>query len=74
MSLVSEIMLKILTKRGKYAKHFVRRSRFTFRRGCRTREAIVIMSILCKRSIENGNDVYICFVNFEKAFNRVDIV
>jgi hypothetical protein len=29
--------------------------------------------VLCERSLENGNDVYIlCFVDFEKAFDRVN--
>ena len=32
------------------------------------------MKTLCEGSMENGNDVYICFVDFEKAFNRVDWV
>ena len=28
--------------------------------------------MLCERSLEHGNDVYICFVDFEKAFDRVN--
>jgi Reverse transcriptase (RNA-dependent DNA polymerase) len=30
--------------------------------------------VLCERSLEHGNDVYICFVDFEKAFDRVNWV
>ena len=30
--------------------------------------------MLCERSLEHGNDVYICFVDFEKAFDRVNWV
>ena len=29
---------------------------------------------ICKRSMERRNDKYICFVDFEKAFIRVDWV
>ena len=39
-----------------------------------TREAIGIMKMLCERSLEYGNDVYICFDDFEKAFYLVNWV
>jgi len=32
------------------------------------------MRMLCERSLEHGNDVFICFVDFEKAFDRVNWV
>ena len=32
------------------------------------------MRTLCERSLEHDNDMYICFVDFEKAFDRVDWV
>src|SRR5579862_105897 len=32
------------------------------------------MRVVCERSLEHGNDVYICFVDFEKAFDRVNWV
>ena len=28
--------------------------------------------MICERSLEFGNNVYICFVDFEKAFDRVN--
>ena len=28
--------------------------------------------MLCERSLELDNDVYICFVDFEKTFDRVN--
>jgi len=31
-----------------------------------------VMRMLCERSLEHGNDIYICFIDFEKAFDRVD--
>ena len=30
--------------------------------------------MLCERSLEHGNDVYVCFVDVEKAFDRVNWV
>jgi len=38
----------------------------------RTREAIAVMKIIIKRSIDYVNEIYVCFVDFEKAFDRVD--
>jgi hypothetical protein len=69
----SKIMLKILTKRiESKAVGFIGKNQFGFRKGCGTRDAIGIMRVLCERSLEHGNDVYICFVDFEKAFDRVN--
>jgi hypothetical protein len=30
------------------------------------------MRVLCERSLEHGNDDDICFVDFEKAFDRIN--
>src|SRR6267154_2030669 len=71
----SKIMLKVLTKRIEArAGHLLGRSQFGFRKGCGTRDAVGVMRTLCKRSLENGNEVYICFVDFENAFDRVNWV
>jgi hypothetical protein len=73
ISHASKIMLKILTKRIEAkANGFIGESQFGFRRGCGTRDAIGVMRVLCERSLEHGNDTYICFVDFEKAFDRVN--
>ena len=53
---------------------FIGRNQFGFRKGCGTRDAIGVLRMLCERSSENGKDVYICFVDFEKAFDRVNWV
>ena len=73
ISHASKIMLKILTKRIEArTKDFIGRNQFGFRKGCGTRDAVGVMRMLCERSLEHGNDIYICFVDFEKAFDRVD--
>ena len=45
---------------------------FGFRKEQGTREAIGMLRTICERSIEHGNDVYVGFVDLEKAFDRVD--
>ncbi|XP_047482497.1 uncharacterized protein LOC125034639 [Penaeus chinensis] len=44
---------------------------FGFIKG-RGREAIAVMRILADRSIEHDQEVYVSFVDFEKAFDRVN--
>ena len=68
----SKIMLKILTRRiENKAEAFLGEDQFGFRRGKGTREAIAIMRLLCERSIEHDRCVHTCFVDYEKAFDRV---
>ena len=68
-------MLKVLTKRIEAkAKHILGRNQFGFRKGCGTRDTVGIMRTLRERSLECGNEVFICFVDFEKAFDRVNWV
>ena len=56
------------------AKDFISLNQFGLRKGCGTRDVIGVMRVLCERSLEHGNEVYICFVDFEKAFDRVNWV
>ena len=68
----SKIMLKVLTKRIEdRAKDFLSKGQFGFRSGVGTRDAIGVMRMLYERSLEHGNDLFICFIDFEKAFDRV---
>src|SRR6478609_560080 len=73
ISHVSKILIKILTNRIEAkARDFVGRNQFGFRKGCGTRDAIGVMRMICESSLEFGNNVHICFVDFEKAFDRVN--
>ena len=75
ISHASKIVLKILTRRlESKTQEFISKTQFGFRRGCGTREAIGMMRTLCEYSLEHGNDIFICFVDFEKAFDRIDWV
>src|SRR6476469_4102957 len=67
ISHASKILLKILTNRIEAkARDFIGGNQFGFRKGCGTRDAIGVMRMICERSLEFGNIVYICFVDFEK--------
>src|SRR5215469_13155946 len=65
-------MLRILTKsiEGK-ARDYLSKGQFGFRRGVGTRDAIGVMRMLCERNLDHGIDLYVCYVDFEKAFDRV---
>ena len=70
---VSKIMLRIITRRlEKKAYEYISTNQFGFRKEQGTREAIGMLRTICERSIEHGNDVYVGFVDLEKAFDRVD--
>jgi hypothetical protein len=80
----SKILLKIIMKRIERKAinddFCFLEKQFGFRKGMGTRKAIGTIRMLCERrklcerSLEYGNDVYICFVDFEKAFDRVNWV
>jgi hypothetical protein len=71
----AKIMLKIITKRIQAkveAENGLGEDQFGFRKGRGTRDAIGALRMLMERRLEHGQDVYICFVDYEKAFDRVD--
>src|SRR6476469_6368400 len=69
----SKILLRILTNRIEAkAWDFIGQNQFGFRKGCGTRDAIGVMRMICKMSLEFGNNIYICFADVEKAFDRVN--
>ena len=75
ISHAAKILLKVLTNRiESKVNGLISRNQFGFRKGLGTRDAVGIMKVLCERSIEFGNAVYICFVDFEEAFDRVNWV
>src|SRR6478609_6116248 len=63
ISHASKILLKILTNRVEAkARGFVGQSQFGFGKGCGARDAIGVMRVVCERSLEFGNNVYICLI------------
>ena len=53
-------------------KAFISSDQFGFQKGVGTREAIAVMRFLSERCIDDNRDIYVCFVGYEKAFDRVD--
>jgi len=43
-----------------------------FRRGVGTRDAIAVMHVITERCIAHNQTVYVCFVDYEKAFDRIN--
>jgi len=73
ISNASKILLKIINNRlRRAAEAFIGWDQFGFRRGMGTREAIAVMRTIGERSIEHDQPIYICFVDYEKAFDRVN--
>jgi len=74
ISHVSKILLKILTKRLE-AKvdsiHFLGEDQFGFRNGRGTRDVIPVLRTLGERGLQYEKDIIACFVDYEKAFDRV---
>ena len=67
--------MKILTSRiTSKADEYIGNNQFGFRKGCGTRDAIGVMRMIMERNLEVNKEVYICFVDFEKAFDRVNWV
>ena len=72
MSRVTKLLLKIIQQRmaNKIDKE-VSRLQSGFRPGTGTREGIFNLRTICERATDVQKDVYICFIDYTKAFDRV---
>ena len=72
MSQITKIMLKIILARvrGKITPQ-IGEEQFGFVKGKGTRNAIFAMRMLSEKNIEVDRDLYLCFVDYEKAFDKV---
>ena len=72
MSQVAKIVLKVIDERLKRkVAEFVDEEQYGFRKGKGTRNAIFVVRMIMERLIEKQQDIYMCFVDFEKAFDTV---
>ena len=72
MSLITKLLLKVIQQRiVKEIDNEVSRLQSGFRSGGSTREGIFNLRTVCEWAINLGNDVYICFIGYTKAFDRV---
>ena len=73
ISHVSKIVARILTKRiEKRAEDILSEDQFGFRKGRGTRDAIGAVRILAERAMEVNTEVCVCFIDWQKAFDRVN--
>src|SRR6218665_3723247 len=70
----SKIVLRVLTKRlqSRAERDNCIGDQYGFRKGKGTRDAIGALRVLTERSLQHGQNIYVCFVDYEKAFDRVD--
>ena len=72
MSQVGKIILKVVGRRIKTRlEERVDEEQFGFRKGKGTRDAIFLLRTVIERSLEKQRDIFMCFVDFEKAFDTV---
>jgi len=56
------------------ADDFLAPDKYGFRKRCVTCDAIAELRVMCDISLEDNNKVHICYVDFEKAFDRINWV
>lgn len=72
MSHVLKIFLRIIHQRiYKKIEEHIADSQFGFRKGLGTREALFSIQVLIQRCRDVNTDVFMCFVDLEKAFDKV---
>ena len=72
MSHLTKILLKVLMRRNKSKiEAELSDTQFGFRPDCGTRNAVFTLKNVCQRAIEMTNDIYLCFVDYTKAFDRI---
>ena len=72
MSQITKLILRILLNRAREKiKDKVADVQYGFKPGKGTRNAIFVVRMLTERAIEVRKDLYICFVDYEKAFDKI---
>ena len=72
MSHVVKILLKILMKRARNKiRPEIPKTQCGFVEDCGTRNAIFMLRMLSERAIEMKQDLYLCFIDYTKAFDTV---
>ena len=72
MSQLTKIILKVILNRiRRKIQSEIAEVQYGFMQGKGTRNAIFIVRTILERMIEMQQEVYMCFIDFEKAFDRV---
>ena len=75
ISHASKIVPKILTKRIEAKAsvvNWITNEQFGIWKGLGTGDDIGVLRTLGERSLQHNTDLYICFIDYEKAFDRVN--
>ena len=73
MSHVTKMLVKIILHRNSTViDREIGENQSGFRKGKGTREGIYNLRTINERYLEKQKDVYICFIDYEKAFDRVN--
>lgn len=73
MSHAAKIFMRIIFNRIQdKCDEYLSRSQYGFRKGTGTREAILGLSLIAERYLEVQRDLYVCFVDYKKAFDRIE--
>lgn len=72
MSHMLKIFLKVIHRRiYKICEEQISSTQFGFRNGLGTREALFSIQVLFQRCRDMNCDIYACFIDYQKAFDRV---
>lgn len=72
MSHTLKILLKIVHTRIRNKLEMdISSTQFGFRNGVGTREALFSLNVLTQRCLDVNQDLYICFIDYNKAFDKV---
>ena len=72
MSHVTKLLFKIIQKRiVRRIEEEISHLQSGFRSGMGTRDGIFNFRVLCEKALEINQDVYICFIDYTKAFDKV---
>jgi len=68
----AKIVAKILRRRIEKKIEDILGDQFGFRRGKGTRDAIGMLRIILERTLEIDEELSVCFIDWQKAFDRVN--
>ena len=72
MSQMGKVILRVIGRRIKSRiMENIDERQYGFRKGKGTRNAIFILRMLIERAIEMQKDLYLCYIDFQKAFDTV---
>ena len=73
ISHITKIVLRVLLERARNrTRNAIAEEQYGFKRDCGCRNAIFVLRMLGERCIEMQKDLYLCFIDYEKAFDSVE--